>query len=211
MSKVRDLTGQKFGRLTVVSLDSVTKHRKAKWLCKCDCGKSHIVDGASISAGKTKSCGCLRREATIKRNIGLLKRHGMHGTPEHYTWNSMRQRCENKNAPNFKRYGGRGISVCERWAEFENFLADMGERPDGLTLDRIDNNGDYTPENCRWATRSQQQRNRSNTCRLTLNGLTLDIYEWAERTGIKRKTIYSRICSGWSTEKALTTPVAKNR
>lgn len=135
-------------------------------------------------------------------------KHGLWGTSEYWTWNTMRQRCINPNNPKYPIYGGRGISVCERWQKFENFIADMGNRPSAdHSLDRIDNDGNYEPSNCRWATRVEQQNNQSNTTRLEFQGETLTIHQWATRLGIKAKTIDGRLRSGWSVEDALSHPL----
>jgi len=130
-------------------------------------------------------------------------------TTEYATWSSMRARCNNPKNKRWERYGGRGISICSRWDDFENFLADMGNRPKGTTLDRIDNNGNYEPSNCRWATFTEQMRNRGNTIRLTHEGVTLSAPEWAEKTGLPVKTIYCRVDYGWPDKDVLTVPYGK--
>jgi len=156
---LKDLKGQRSGRLTVLSRAENDKHGNVRWNCRCDCGVVKIIYGGSLRCGKTKSCGCLHREAV------RLHGHSVGAqTPTYNSWCRMVQRCTDPKRHNFKHYGGRGISICERWRGkdgFSNFLADMGERPAGLTLDRYpDNNGDYEPGNCRWATTSQQSKNR---------------------------------------------------
>lgn len=141
---------------------------------------------------------------------GSRRQHKKSRTPEHRTWSRMLERVDNPRSPSFATYGGRGIRVCERWRDFLNFYADMGSRPSAdYSLDRKDVNGDYTPENCRWATRKEQQRNRRVNRLITLDGLTLTLAEWAERTGILAITLAARLRTGWSVEKALTAPVRR--
>lgn len=135
--------------------------------------------------------------------------HGYFGTPTYMVWHSMKRRCTMPSSQGYARYGGRGIKVCERWMKFENFLADMGEKPKGLSIDRIDNDGNYEPGNCRWATHSQQRNNQGpgRAIHLTFRGETHSISEWAKRTGLKHPTIRERIHAGWSVEDALTAPL----
>jgi hypothetical protein len=156
MASLVNLTGRRFGRWTVISRAG-TVCKQARWNCLCDCGSTSVVYGGNLRNGASTSCGCYFSEALIARQTI----HGKSGTPTFNSWASMWDRCTNENANQFKDYGGRGIKVCERWKSFVNFLADMGEKPDALTLDRYpNNNGNYEPGNCRWATRSQQNRNR---------------------------------------------------
>ena len=154
MPKFRDLTGCKFGRWTVLYWKE-TKYTEHIWICKCECGIEKEVIGGSLKSGKSKSCGCLSRDLTIK--------HGMEGTAVYNTWASMLTRCRNKNNAFYKNYGGRGISVCDSWLQFENFYADMGDKPEGMSLDRINNDGNYCVENCKWSTPKEQANNRSNS------------------------------------------------
>lgn len=205
MAKGIDLTGKRFGRLMVIKRVG-TKHNQCLWECLCDCGKSIDVIGHNLRIGCTKSCGCLRLE--------LLKnsktKHGYYGTRIYRIYTHMKARCYNSHIPNFERYGGRGIKICDEWLGdngFENFCrwAMSNGYDDSLSIDRIDNDGNYEPSNCRWADLETQANNKSNSCLITFNGETRTMQEWANITGIKRGTIESRINQhGWTVEKALT-------
>lgn len=199
---IKDREGQRYGRLTVLQR-AVNKVEpsgaiRAQWLCRCDCGNEVVVTGHALGKGTTKSCGCLNRENAPK--------HGMSKTRIYRNWHAMRQRCTNPTHSHYSRYGGRGITICERWMTFENFLADMGECEDGMTLDRIDNERGYEPGNCRWATRQQQSNNRGDNVRLTHEGQTKTLAEWGRETGLGKNVILKRLASGWSIERILTEP-----
>lgn len=160
MSKLIDLTGKKFGRLTVIGRCE-SLFGEATWCCKCECGTETIVRGYYLRTGTTQSCGCLHREITVAIYEKVNLTHGHTHTPAHISWEQMKQRCLNPKHHAWKLYGGRGITVCERWRNsFADFLADMGERPEGKSLDRIDSDGNYEPSNCQWTDPKGQCRNR---------------------------------------------------
>jgi len=154
-----DLTGLRFDRWTVVGY-VFSRNGKAHWNCRCECGTSREVAGGNLRGGLSRSCGCLNLEVVRQQHVTHGENRGGRRTSEYTTWKSMRQRCTNPKEQGYRYYGARGISICERWGSFKNFLADMGRRPGpGYSIDRIDNDGNYEAENCRWATQTEQRRN----------------------------------------------------
>lgn len=201
------MIGQKFGLLEVIAqADPVLvgkrrKLRRARFICRCACGFEMCVYANNLKSGNSKSCGCTR--SASKRT------HGRNASdPTYSTWSAMRSRCLNKSSAKYPSYGGRGIKVCERWNRFENFLADMGERPTGKTLDRINNEGNYEPSNCRWATPREQRANQrpQQTTAITHQGKTQTMAEWARESVVTYTTFAKRIYAGWSVGRALSEP-----
>jgi hypothetical protein len=207
-----DLTDQVFGRLTVKSLsEEKTKDGRIQWYCLCECGNFRTVAAKRLRNGYTKSCGCLAKENSIALGKACAT-HGMSKTPEYITWQHMKDRCLNPKHEAFSHYGGRGIKVCDRWLNsFENFYEDMGPRPRGKTLDRKEFNGNYEPNNCRWASSKEQANNQTNNRLITFNGKTQSVAQWASQYDIPDRTLRARLFqSKWDVERALTTPLAPN-
>src|SRR3990167_5491458 len=176
--------GDVYERLTVVATGLHHRGERAS-VVRCLCGIEKIVLDGNLRGGRTRSCGCLFRDWSKSEKSGANLIHGMTGTREHSTWLAMLARCANPNAPNYHLYGGRGITICDRWRNsFEAFYDDMGARPAGQTLDRINNDGDYEPGNCRWATAKEQGRNRRSNRMLTFRGRTQCVAAWADEMGI---------------------------
>lgn len=203
LSKSKVSAGDVFGRLTAVEYSGVDAQNRPMVLCRCECGATKAVMVYSLTSGSVKSCGCLQRETAAS----IKKKHGKSNTREHNIWQLMLQRCKNPSASHYERYGGRGITVCDEWASFENFLADMGPCPRGFSIDRVDNEKGYSKDNCRWATRNDQMRNTSRTILLTLEleGVTqtLCLKDWSAKFGIPYPTVRKRIRSGMSPKDAL--------
>lgn len=197
-----DMIGKRFGLLTVEADLGMRPGKRHFWLCLCDCGSRAEVRQSNLGR-YTNSCGCLNRTRPRAR-------HGHSGDDRrsltYMSWSSMKQRCSNPASDSFASYGGRGITVCERWLTFEHFLADMGERPPGTSLDRIDNASGYSPDNCRWASATEQLRNTTRNVMVEFRGELLTVSAWAEKLGLHPRTLAARLSRGWSTERALTTP-----
>jgi len=205
--KVKTEIGMKFNRWTLVK--KVAKGYEAYWECICDCGNQKTVRQADLKSGKTQSCGCLQKEIARSSNI----KHGQADSPEYGIWLGVKQRCLNPNFRFFKDYGGRGIKVCDRWFDFANFLQDMGKRPTPKhTIERVNNDGDYEPNNCCWATRKEQSNNQRKTILLTYQGKTKSLSQWCEELNLNPGTIKARIRRfKWSTEKAFEMPATRSR
>ena len=199
MKKI-DLTGQRFGRLIVLQRDEASERcNEIYWLCRCDCGKEKSISGSALRAGYTQSCGCLKRE--LLQNSRHLNKH------LYQVWQDMKQRCNNPRNKYYDRYGVRGIKVCQEWADYDSFFtwAMAHGYAHGLQIDRIDNDGDYTPDNCRWATPKENTNNRAVCIKITHEGKTHTATEWAHIMGIPARTIISRYHAGKSSEEILKT------
>lgn len=185
--RVKDEAGNVYSKLTVLECAELRSPEGAFWLCRCECGNLTTVNGSNLRKGNTKSCGCLHYRA-----------NGGSGTPEHRIWKDMKRRCYNPRRPDYYLYGGRGITMCDRWRKsFVNFLADMGLKPfPEATIERVDNNGPYAPENCVWATRLEQARNKRTARLITYKGETKSLREWSQRAGVLESTIYYRLKRG---------------
>ncbi|GDY37246.1 hypothetical protein [Acidovorax sp. NB1] len=206
-SKHLDIAGQRFGRLLVMARDGKSPNGNARWLCACDCGASTVRASASLRSGVALSCGCLRKERVANANVERLYRHGEtvggKDTHTYRVWRAMVARCTNPKNDAFQWYGGRGISVCDRWMVFDHFLADMGAAPDGMSIDRTNNNGDYEPNNCRWATKLEQANNTRANVFLEWRGETHTMAQWCRKLGLRVGTVHKRLKMGWSVDRAL--------
>lgn len=220
MPKLKDITGQVFGRLTAVSFCEI-RNRKAYWNCVCRCGSKCVVIGKNLRNGATQSCGCLHRDLLRSQKTT----HGWTSRAEFRVWLGMIERCTNSECASWEGYGGRGVVVCDRWRNsMEHFVSDVGQRPSPKhSIDRINNNGNYScghceqclangwPMNCRWATAKQQSRNMRTNHLVTIESETHCIAEWCDIKGISAGTVYSRVKYGWSIEKAIATPVRAHK
>ena len=200
--------GDRFARLVVLGVGEMVVEkngrRKSTSIVKCDCGNTKSVLNANLKSGASSSCGCLREE--------MRKTHGQSGTAIYYVWREMRSRCENENNPAYMNYGGRRITVCERWKSFENFLSDMGQRPSsGHSLERMNNSGNYDPENCCWETLSHQSNNRRNNRLFTFYGKTMTLSQWSRVSQVSANSIDVRLKLDWTEKDAFWKPLRKQK
>ena len=219
MPKLIDLTGRRFGKLTVIGIANKKKNgkdRHRRWLCKCDCGNDVVVATDKLNRGDTKSCGCLKIEISKEKIIKYGKpniKHGKSRTRIYNIYNHMTRRCFDKKDQNYINYGGRGVTVCREWkndfSAFYKWSIENGYK-EYLTIDRIDNNGNYCPENCRWATNEEQQNNKRNNVFIEINGLKMTISQVAKKAGLSEKAMWWRVKNGWS-GKDLLLPKNKRR
>lgn len=206
--KAIDVLGKRFGRLVVFGVAETGGHQRL-WGCRCDCGTEIAATSTRLINGDTRSCGCLRKESAARQGREN-KTHGMRGTPTYRTWAAMVNRCTDSGSPNWIAYGGRGIGVCDRWLSFENFLEDMGERPEGKSIDRINVNGNYEPGNCQWATAEQQNNNRRTSRHIEFRGQVKTLAQWAKEVGISSQCLNMRL-RVWTLERSLTTPPLRSK
>lgn len=201
---VKSLVGQTFGRWTVIAYNG-----QSHWQCRCECGTERPVFTGNLKGGKSTSCGCLRDEIVSS----VQTTHGLTRSAEYKVWAGIKRRCLNPRDQSYVHYGAVGVTICPQWADsFETFLADVGTRPSPQhTIDRIDNSNGYEPDNCRWATRAEQNRNKRNNRFLTFRGKTQTIAEWSRETGLHHSLIQCRLSLGWSVEAALTRPPVLGR
>lgn len=194
-----EMVGQKFNRLTVM-LDVGYSHGQQSYLCECECGNKLVTAGQRLRNGQTKSCGCLARETSKANNY----KHGKAGTAIYRTWSNIKNRCRNKNHRNYKDYGGRGVDICDEWFNsFEQFYKDVGDIPEGMSLDRIDNNKGYSKSNCRWATKAEQSKNRRNTINLEYMDKKMCLKDWARELNKPYSSMKMYIKNGLSIEQII--------
>ncbi len=206
-----NLTGQRFGRLLVLEFSHVGKHYSKYWNCICDCGVRKKIASPYLISNRTKSCGCWLRDFPSTLSHGQCRRQNK--TSEYRAWMGMKSRALNPKSEHFDRYGGRGIKICSRWLDsFENFFEDMGNKPSAShSIHRIDNDGDYTPENCCWATKKEQARHRCSSRLIEHNGATKTLAEWAENAGMDIRSLWQRIKRGWSFDESINDPLTRRK
>lgn len=213
--KQLDLCGQRYGRLTVVRKAENASNGKSQWLCRCDCGNKKTVRRTNLLGGSTMSCGCLQKEAGAKNAplaAAALKTHGMSKTRLNRIFKGIVNRCYNQNSPAYKDYGARGITVCGEWLRSRELFfrwARENGYADHLSIDRIDNNRGYSPDNCRWATNTEQSNNTRRNRVISLDGIEKTLAQWARQYGIPLRTLWARLDSGWSEARAITTPITE--
>lgn len=202
--KCENLIGKTFGRWTVIGRVPTGKGNNNAWQCRCACGSIGLLTRTRLVQSKSRSCGCYKRDATIKRNTT----HNMKGTTEYSIWCNMKNRCYNKHDTSYKNYGGRGVQMCEQWRySFAAFFEDMGNRPSQKhSINRKDNNGNYTPDNCEWALPEVQANNTRHNLRISFNGTTKTLTQWAREMGLRREMIKGRIERGWPIDKLFNPP-----
>lgn len=206
-----DITGQRFGRLTVTGFAGHNRHRQTRWSALCECGGETVVTRLALTTRCTQSCGCLKADTTRARSTKHGRAPRENREPEYAVWLTMKARCMRRTAAGFASYGARGISVCERWLSYENFISDMGKRPsDAHTLERRDNDLGYGPDNCEWATRAVQANNKRSSRHIEHNGKTLTYSEWSCLSGVPQATIRWRHLHGWSAQDAIFKPTTKD-
>lgn len=208
MAIKKDLTGERYGKLTVIALVGIDNSGHTSWECQCDCGNTKIVRGSHLKSGNTRSCGCEAINQLIQRST----KHGMEHTRLYRIWQGMMIRCYNPESNRYDRYGGRGITVCDEWKNdikvFIEWAMKSGYQ-DNLTIERKDNDGSYSPENCRWVTMKEQMNHTSRSRYITVMGVTKTASQWADETGVNSSTILERIKRGWKPEEAVMKPARK--
>lgn len=193
MGIIVDMATKKYGRLTGIERVGVAPNRQSLWRFKCDCGVVTILQGSSVRHGNTASCGCLQKELARENIRQRATTHGMTSSPEFVSWTAAKSRCYYRKNKEYARYGGSGITMCDKWRlSFSEFYKDMGQRPSGTSLDRVDPSGNYEPGNCRWATHTEQSRNRRNSIYVDHLGRRIPLTEFAEITGVKYATAFRR-------------------
>jgi len=199
-----DLTGQRFGKLVAISIErKSSSSTRIYWNCVCDCGGKRVVSNDHLRNGDVTDCGCTRK------HVAHWNKHGMYNSRLYRIWSLMKERCCNPNRKEYPNYGGRGICICEEWTEAKNFIkwSLNNGYSDELTIDRIDNDGNYCPENCRWVSRKEQMQNRRNNHYISFNGKTLTLTQLAKENGLTYSQLYKRLKLGWTLEKAISEPV----